>query len=127
VDTVKLEEWYKLSKKLKDVRAKELALRKEVFASFFPVPVEGTNKVDLADGYTLKATYTIIRSVDEAALSAVLEKLGEGSRDRLIKVKVELNLRAYRKLSSPHQNIMDDALVIKPGSSSMEIVTPSGE
>lgn len=124
MSTDKLAEWFRLSAELKSIQEKEAVLRKEVFATFFPNPREGTNTAVLADGHTLRATYKLTRSIDADALPPVLEQLGQGSREFLLKTKIGLNMGAYRKLTRDQQNIMDSALVIKPGTPSMKIVPP---
>ena len=67
---IKLQEWNEAlvaATEAKKAIEKEQALRKEIMALFFPAPEEGTNKVDLGAGWTLKATHKIDRKIDEAA------------------------------------------------------------
>lgn len=107
----------------------EMALRKQVMASFFPEPKEGTNNLELEAGWKLKAVYKLDRKVDEAALPAIMEKLRtfNVNPDLLIKRKVELDTTGYKTLlsiSPETVKIFDECLTIKPASPSIELVPP---
>lgn len=122
-----LAEWYRLSAELKQLRAKEILLRKKIFGAYFPNPKEGVNKYDLEDNYVLKATHKLSRDIDEGALDAITPQLfneyGIRTED-LVKRKPELKLKEYRKLSEEQALIFDQALIIKPTTPSLEIVKP---
>lgn len=128
----KLQEWHQAvlaAQEAKKVVEAEQALRKEVMALFFPEPVEGTNKFELEAGWSLKATHKIERKVDEAALPAVLQQLREMgvNPDPLIRTKPDLDTRAYRSLvqSNPDAaHVFEQALTIKPGSPTVELIPP---
>lgn len=128
----KLQEWHQAvlaAQEAKKVVEAEQALRKEVMALFFPEPVEGTNKFELEAGWSLKATHKIERKVDEAALPAVLQQLREMgvNPDPLIRTKPDLDTKAYRSLvqSNPDAaHVFEQALTIKPGSPTVELIPP---
>lgn len=128
----KLQEWHQAvlaAQEAKKVVGAEQALRKEVMALFFPEPVEGTNKFELEAGWSLKATHKIERKVDEAALPAVLQQLREMgvNPDPLIRTKPDLDTKAYRSLvqSNPDAaHVFEQALTIKPGSPTVELIPP---
>ena len=65
-----LEEW-RLAKaeadSVKPIVAKEQELRKQVFAAFYPAPKEGTNTLDLAEGWKLKGVYKLGKHVELSA------------------------------------------------------------
>ena len=64
-----LEEWEKAKAETAAalvVIATEQALRKKVIAAAFPSPEEGVNKFSLENGWVLKATCPVTRTVDEA-------------------------------------------------------------
>lgn len=128
----KLQEWHQAvlaAQEAKKVVEAEQALRKEVMALFFPEPVEGTNKFELEAGWSLKATHKIERKVDEAALPAVLQQLREMgvNPDPLIRTKPDLDTKAYRSLVQTNPDaahVFEQALTIKPGSPTVELVPP---
>ena len=126
----KLVEWNTALKALDGVKlivARELLLRKEVGKLFFPAPKEGTNSVKLNDGWELKYNYPIKRDVDEGALGALKAefiKLGISS-DKLVEYKPSLVTTEYRTLTEEQIQLFDQALIVKPGSISLEIVLPA--
>ena len=128
----KLQEWHQAvlaAQEAKKVVEAEQALRKEVMALFFPEPVEGTNKFELEAGRSLKATNKIERKVDEAALPAVLQLLREMgvNPDPLIRTKPDLDTKAYKSLvqiNPDAAHVFEQALTIKPGSPTVELVPP---
>lgn len=128
----KLQEWHQAvlaAQEAKKLVEAEQALRKEVMALFFPEPVEGTNKFDLEAGWSLKATHKIERKVDEAALPAVLQQLREMgvNPDTLIRTKPDLDTKAYKSLvqiNPDAAHVFEQALTIKPGSPTVELVPP---
>ena len=116
----------------KKMAEEEMALRKLVAAAFFPEPVEGANTSALNGGWTLKLTYKIDRKLDEAAMPAVYAKLREMgiNPDPLVRFKPELETKAYKglaKINEAAAKVMDAALVIKPGSPTLELVPPKGQ
>lgn len=128
----KLQEWHQAvlaAQEAKKVVEAEQALRKEVMALFFPEPVEGTNKFELEAGWSLTATHKIERKVDEAALPAVLQQLREMgvNPDPLIRTKPDLDTKAYKSLvqiNPDAAHVFEQALTIKPGSPTVELVPP---
>ena len=126
IDPKKLEKWFLLRDQLKEIKEAENALRMEIFHKAFPEPVEGTNKVELGDGYILKATYPMNRKVDVAVLTAITEQLKDNhiKVDKLIKWEPELMIKGYRTLDEEELAIFDQCLIIKEGSPQMEIVKP---
>ena len=110
------------------VIAREQDLRKKVIAAVFPAPSEGVNKLDLANGWALKATCPVTRTVDDAAFDLLRPKLAELGviADTLVKTKLSLETKAYRNLSDATRALVDEALTIKPGSYTLELVPPKG-
>lgn len=129
---IKLQEWNEAlvaATEAKKAVEKEQALRKEIMALFFPAPEEGTNKVDLGSGWTLKATHKIDRKIDEAALPAVFQQLREMNvnPDPLVRAVPALETKAYKSLAQINPDaarIFEQALTIKPGSPTLELVPP---
>lgn len=121
-----LVEWYQLKQQLAEVKEREMELRKKIFASFFPEPIEGTNKSPLSDGYVLKATHSIDRKVDDATFQNIkAELLNRGiAVDSVVKYKPELSISAYRLLTEEQVKFFDQCLIIKPGSPQLDVVKP---
>lgn len=115
-----------LNQQIAMLKEQETALRKELFEACFENPVEGTNTFKLHNGYVVKFTHKINRTLDSAALSTVREMLTEKNvnLDDLIRMKPELSVSAYKKLPEDSRKIMDLAITAKPGTPSYEIVLP---
>ena len=128
----KLTEWQNAkaeANKVNPIIEKEQALRKEVFDLFFPAPTEGTNKFDLPEGWVLKGTYKIDRKVDEQAVPAITEALrGMGVNvDLLVTYEPKLKTATYKELTAEQRVVFDQALTIKPGSPTLELVPPKAK
>lgn len=121
-----LADWFRINAELKALKLKESLLRAHVFKGFFPDPKEGTNSLELSDGFTLKAVHTINRNVDEGALVALKDELRKRNiePDELIKYKPELKKANYNKLTAEEQNFFDQVLIVKDGSPQISIVKP---
>lgn len=123
-----LAEWYRTKDELTAIKAKESALRTKIFTTCFPTPVEGAKNIyGLPDGYVLKATHVINRSIDEAAFQAIrqpyFEKFGQ-SADRMVKTKMELKSGEYKAQTEEEKALFDEAVTAKPGSPQLEIIAP---
>lgn len=129
---LKLQEWNEAivaATEAKKAIEKEQTLRKEIMALFFPTPEEGTNEVDLGAGWTLKATHKIDRKLDKAALPAVFQQLREMgvNPDPLVRAEPALETKAYKSLVQTNPDasrVFDQALTIKPGSPTLELIPP---
>ena len=121
-----LERWYTVQKQLSKLKGEEQLLRQKIFAGMFPDPKEGTNSVDLADGFVIKGKRVINRTVDDAAYKASIEELAKAGipTDEIIRYKPELAVSAYRKLTEEQTHLMDTVLIIKDGMPGLEIVKP---
>lgn len=125
----KLEEWRAAkadADAVKSIVQKEQQLRKEIFELFFPEPKEGTNTLELPEGWKLKGVFKLTRNIDEAALSTVTKHLREigVNADTLVQWKPSLKLATYKELTAEQRNLMDEAIVCKPGSPTVELVAP---
>lgn len=121
-----LEEWFKLKKKLDDLKFKESSLRRKIFGTYFPDPKEGTNTFKMPDGFHLKAVHPINRKVDEAALQVLRGKFEERGIivDNVLRWKPEVATREYKALSEKDRKFFDQCLVITDGSPQLSIVKP---
>lgn len=107
---------------VKPLVEKERDLRKAVIDQYFPSPVEG-NQYANVEGKALTLQYPYVRTVDEASLDALLPALKKAkvSVDDVIVYKPAIDTRVYRELTKAQRNLLDRALTIKPGSSSLTI------
>jgi hypothetical protein len=121
--------------------AHEKLLREKMVERFSVEPKEdGTESVDLPDGKALKIKRTVRYELDDktvagsnsdaSPLDIALEKIedtidgGKLIADRLVKFKPSLSVSEYKQLGDDAKKIIDTAVTIKPGSTSIEIVTP---
>lgn len=123
-----LREWYQVNEHLSDVKARELLLRKRLFAEAFPSPTEGAkdNKHALSDGWILQGDYKINRTVDEAALTT-LRSSGHNVAalvDSVIRFKPEVKLKEWKALSDDDRRLLADLVIEKPGTPSLEVKFP---
>lgn len=131
--------WQDSVKALAAAKEAEAALRKEVLSEcygFNPEALrEGTENVELGNGYKLKAVFKISYSLNNAedgvdkALSK-LEKAGpEGQfiAERLVRWKPELSVSEYKKLDAKYKKVIDEVLVTKEATPSLELVAPKSK
>ena len=118
--------WYKLNEELKRLKGQEALLRQKIFKGMFLNPHEGTNSVDLPDGYVLKGKHNINRDIDPGALDALRPELKKAKIlvDQLVRYKPELKIALYRELTDEQRQLFDQALIIKDGMPGLEIVMP---
>lgn len=121
-----LDEWQVAAAEAKRWQAREKELRDRIFQSTFEAPKEGVNKYTLPDGRQVKATHKLYRKLDEAAYpsirEAIINTFGMDPEEGVIKRKPEVSVSAYKKLPAEIRNVLDDAIVAKAGSPSIEIV-----
>lgn len=124
----KIGAWNTLQCQLAAIKEQEMALRTEIFKEIFPQPTEGTNTADMPEGWKIKGTYKLTRTLDESALPAVLEQLRKKKvkTDSVILYKPSLDTKAYRLMDPDHRHLLEQAMVIKPGAPSLELVAPKG-
>lgn len=124
-----LEEWRLACAEVattKPIVEREQALRKQVFASFFPKPEEGTNTIELMAGWKLKGTHKLDRKLDEAAFPAVaaqFKDLGLNA-EVCIEYKIVLKTKEFKELTAEQRLVFEQCLTIKPASPSLELVAP---
>lgn len=120
----KVHKWAMAEKALAKCKKLEKVLREEVLKEAFPASKIGTNKVDMNKGYVLKGVFKETTKVDKAALLAIKDKFPEGTLDMTIKYEPSLISSGYKHMPLKLKKILDEVLIVKPGSSSLEIVPP---
>ena len=124
----------------------ERELRLAAFELMFADPKEGTNRVALTDGWSLKATYPYSYKVSnkESKAEQAIDAMAEISQqagfiaDRLIKWEPDLAIKEYRLLNPDNPAAQTDEqkkilalltpiLTITPGMPQFEIEPPKGK
>ncbi len=115
-----------IAKKCDPLIEEEMALRKELTAILFPNAVEGTNTLDLPDGWKIKLVHTVDRKLDEAALDATFAQLHPGWKDVLLRYVPRLNMEAFREAHPDMQRfIQASCLTEKPNAPKFDIIEPT--
>lgn len=134
----KLLAWDHAKKALDAAKALESSLRQEVLKDFYDFGGEsdlreGTENLELGNGYKLKATFKLSRKLEnknhetEEALRAIAETFGKPGKlyaERLVKWSPELSVSEYKKLPNAIRAVIDEALTSKAATPSLEIVEP---
>lgn len=120
-----IKEWRQLVEWLEAAKKRELELRARI-ASLFTSPKEGVNTLNFSnEGLQIKLNYKINRSLDEAALDAVMSELPEDSAYRqigvLINYKPTLVLSGYRSMPADQLLIFAQAVTEKVGTPEVDI------
>lgn len=116
--------WHTAKTRLDEAKAEEAALRKEVIELFDPEKTEGTENIELANNWKLKAVKKLNYSLDRTATPAALEQLPAETADRLVAWSPKLSTSEYKKLSDEHKEIINEVLTIKPGAPTITLVEP---
>ena len=133
----KLLAWDNAKKALESAKALEMQLRQEVLEDFYDFAGdsdlrEGTENLELANGYKLKATFKVSRKLENKqgetskALLAIAEKFEGGKlyADRLVKWSPDLSVSEYKKIPAEIRAVIDECVTCKASAPSLEIVEP---
>lgn len=134
----KILEWQEAVKQLAAAKNAEAALRKQVLVECFDFEAddrEGTQNVELGNGYKLKAVFKLNRRLNnkDEAVDKVLTKIeksgaeGQFIAERLVKWKPELALSEYKKLPEKFKKLIDEVLTASPGMPALELVVPKSK
>lgn len=115
-----LEAWRYASHQLTNWKTQESELRQQLAEQLFPNAKEGTNTLEIGNGWKLKLVAKTNYKVtgDERAVQNV------HLQTNAIKMKPELSLAAYKLLSDAHKAIVDEVLTTSPGMPALELVEP---
>lgn len=135
----KIMQWQEAVKNLASAKEAEAALRAEVLKlgfAFDPEALrEGTENVELGQGYKLKAVFKINRSFvgGKEAVEKALQKIektgaeGEFIAERLVNWKPELSVSEYKKLPDKFRKIIDEVVTSKEATPALELVAPKSK
>lgn len=123
VSSEDMQNWYRMSKELKELKVSEMALRKRLFDHYFKDPKEGANRVDIEGGYELVGTFGLTRNIDKGVLSAISKELTKASVsvDALVGLNPVLIKKEYNLLTASQRDVFDQALIINLKSPSLMI------
>ena len=119
-------EWNQINQTLKELKPKEMLLRKRIFNDSFGTGFIGTEQVQLDNGFTLKGAGKLTKTVDKGSLIALTAEL-EGAGvpvDKLIVNKPSLDAREYAKLTDAQRLLFDRVLTIKEAAPTLQIIEP---
>ena len=117
-----LTEWFEVQKQLAPLKAREMALRRNLFETAFPSPVPGKgNKARLPHGMGLIGNYTLNYTVDQPAMFATRPDIDPVVFDEVISFSPSVRDAAFRKLADDIRRPFTGFITVKPGSPSLEI------
>ena len=131
--------WEESVKALAAAKEAEAALRREALAETFQFDPEalreGTENLELGNGYKLKAVFKISRNLNNEndAVDKVLSKIekagaeGQFIAERLVKWKPELSVSEYKKLPEKFKKMIDEVVTSKEATPSLELVAPKSK
>lgn len=139
-----LVEWDKRKKALEQAKADEMEFRKYVVKRAFPNPTEGTNTIELGNGYELKANIKFNYNLaDNDIVEKTLEKIakignqGTFIADRLVSWTPNFLLTEYRQLQEEMKKgsieatqiikLISEMLIVKDAAPSLNIKEPKAK
>ena len=121
-------EWERATKALSEAKNYEMNLRKYIMGKLFPDAKEGTNNLELGNGYKLTAVvkfnYKFENNDKVQEMIMEFERIGSDVSARLVKWKPEPSITEYRKLTGQYKAIADAAIIITDATPSLEIKAP---
>lgn len=123
--------WEAAKKVLETAKESEMALREQVAKLAFPNPTEGTQHLELDDGWSIKLVHKMNYNLaDNQAVDDALTRIsnmgneGKFIAERLVNWKPSLSLSEYRELEPQYRGVIDSVLTIKPAAPALEIKPP---
>lgn len=121
-----LAQWYDIAQQLKRFKDREMILRKELFAYYFPNPLPGTNRVDIGEGFKLEGVYKIDVKMDFKAFDKLLSEQDEDfnlvHKSDVVEYKPEFKETNFKKLNEEQQDFIEQVLTRKPAAPALSIV-----
>lgn len=132
--------WTQAKEQLEAAKAVEMEYRTAVVNfAFDPNKQSGTERIELGNGYELKAVKKInfgwikdeAGKLNKRAIDKALEKIekvggavGELIAERLVKWTPDLSLTEYKQLDEKFKRIIDEVIVTSEGAPTLEIIPP---
>lgn len=117
--------WKAAQDKLAEAKVTEAQLRKKI-VDLFDAKKQGTNKMELGNGYYLKASITQTLSVDKDLdkVTKVLGQLDERVVQTFTKWELKVSKPAYDKLLPEEKEKLAEIITIKDSAPQVELVEP---
>jgi len=119
--------WTQANDALKELKARELELRKQVAEIYFPdAASEGTTTLDIGEGWKLKLLNRTNRTLenDKGETEAIMQQLPPEVATAVFAWKPSLNVRNYRMLAPEHRALVDSVVTSKPGTPTLTLEAP---
>jgi len=110
---IKLARHMELVSNLQQVKAKEMALRKELAAYFLKSRHVGTHNFS-EEGYAVKAIKKNVTSLDSDMLSQMYDDFSNEERG-CINFQPKLVMKEYKRLAEDEREYLDMCIMVKPG------------
>lgn len=114
----RLVEWMKVSQKLKELKAEEQALRKELCSILFDNQSGEFKTSTETEHLVVVAESKVTRNIDATALTTMLSDLTDQER-KAINYKPNLVLREYRKL--PEDSKLHSVIIERPAMPTLDV------
>lgn len=115
-----VKEWMQLQAQLKEIKAREMSLRKEICSAILkdtPLPVRKKYEVN---GLVLEVDGKVTYSLDATVVNSLFDDLEDADKSSL-DFKPSLKLREYKKL--PESSLLHEAVTIKPAAPVLKIIS----
>lgn len=126
-----LEQWWNMQQQLAELKTREMDLRKELFAYYFPNPKSGKNSYSLTDGFCLEAEYKVEPKMDFEEFTRLCDtpefEAAGIHRSDVVEYKPEFRHTLFKKLTADKQDLIEQALTWRPAAPAMKIVRGKGE
>lgn len=131
-----INQWHKLKSQLAQVKLDnkadtelEFKLRAKVKTFFTDVCEGAKNVLELGNGYSLKMKQGYTRKVDTATVVSLSEAMAQMNIpiSMLFKVRYDLDLAVYRKLTDEQKKLVDQAITLTEDAPTIELVEPKKE
>lgn len=114
-----IKKWHEMSIKLKELKAEEMKLRKDICADILQGLAFPCRKTVEIDGLEVKAENNVSYAMDEAALNQVYAELTLEDRGAF-KYKPSLVMATYKKL--PESSLLHEIVTSKPTSPILKVL-----
>ena len=118
MDIKKFHEWIALQKALKEIKEKEMRLRKEICYEIFKSDSPPISKRVQTGNFIVDAKMDVNFSIDESILSQIFDELTDQDRAS-IKFKPGLKLKEYKAL--PKESLLHEAIIEKPSAPTLKV------
>ena len=122
-------EWARVNGELAYLKARESALRDRLFAGLFDQATKGTQNLEIANGWKLRAVRRMeyaFKSEDKQDITDVLSMLPDDVAARIAKTKYSLVKDEYDALTPELRQVVDMVVESKWTKPTLELVAPKG-